>query len=139
LIDSSIWIAYLRPKPAPALVGAVREALDAGEAAIASTVIAEVLTGIRDNAEYALREADFRVLPHLGIDGDAAYTAARIGRALADQGQTAKTIDLLIAAGTIHAGAELWSLHDDQYENIRRILTSRDLRGVGLLRIRWFA
>jgi predicted nucleic acid-binding protein len=139
LIDSSIWIAYLRPKPGTQLAAAVQEALLAGEAAVAAPIIAEVLAGIRDASEYGVRQADFRALAHIGIDGDVGYTAARIGRALADQGKTGKTIDLLIAAGALHAGAELWSLPNDHYENIRRIVSSRELRGIGMLEVRWFA
>jgi len=130
---------YLRPKPDAPLVAAVHEALESGEAAVAAPIVAEVLGGIRDMSEYAVREADFRALAHVTIDGDAGYTAARIGRALAGAGKTAKTIDLLLAAGAIHAGAELWSLRDDHYEEIRRILRTPALRGTGTLHVRWLA
>ena len=139
LIDSSIWISYLRPKPNAALVAAVRLALEKDEGAIAAPIVAEVLAGIRHPSEYALRESDFKALPHIAVDGDAGYTAARIGRALSAAGRRGNTIDTLLAAGAIHAGAELWSLPESHYEGIRKILRTPELRHIGLLQVRWFA
>lgn len=137
LIDSSIWISYLRPQPAARLVAAVHEALKAGEAAVATPIVAEVLAGIRDASEYAARQTDFRALPHVATDGEVGYTAARIGRALAGAGKTSKTVDLILAAASIHSGAELWSLPDEHYEDIRAFLKTRELRDVSPLRVRW--
>jgi len=139
LIDSSIWISYLRPKPNAALVATVRLALEKDEGAIAAPIVAEVLAGIRDPSEYALRESDFKALPHIAVDGDAGYIAARIGRALSAAGRRGNTIDALLAAGAIHAGAELWSLPESHYEGIRKILRTPELRHIGLLQVRWFA
>lgn len=120
-------------------MAAVHRALESGEAAVAAPIVAEVLAGIRDPSEYAVREADFRALAQVAIDGDAGYTAARIGRALADAGKTSKTIDLLLAAGAVQAGAELWSLREEHYEEIRRVLRTPALRGIGILHVRWLA
>ena len=106
---------------------------------MAAPIVAEVLVGIRDASEYTARESDFRALAHVTVEGDAGCTAARIGRALAETGKTAKTIDLLLAAGAIHAGAELWSLRDDHYEEIRRILRTPALRSAGILHVRRLA
>ncbi|HEV2282927.1 MAG TPA: PIN domain-containing protein [bacterium] len=139
LIDSTVWIAYLRPRPDAPLVAAVRRALENDEGAIAAPVVAEVLAGIRDPSEHVIREADFKALPHVAVDGDVGYTAARIGRALNAAGRRGNTIDLLLAAGAIHAGAELWSLPERRYEEIRRILMTPDLRRIGALHIRWLA
>jgi predicted nucleic acid-binding protein len=125
LVDSSVWIAYLRPKPDPRIVNVLHDALEAGEAAVATPIIIEVLSGIRDPAEYEARETDFRTLTHIEIDGEAGYIAARIGKALAEAGEKANTVDLMIAGAAIRSGAELWSLHDDHYQYVQLLLKDR--------------
>lgn len=137
LIDSSVWIAYLRPKPDPRIVEAVRKALAAGEAAIAAPIVIEVLSGIRDPQEYLAREADFRTIPRLDTGGEAAYIAARIGRALAEKGKRGTTVDLLLAGAAIEAGAELWSLPDDHFDDIRSLLKKGDVKVQGPFLLRW--
>ena len=137
LIDSSVWITYLRPGPDPRIVKEVRGALAAGEAAVAAPILVEVLSGIRDPREYNIREADFRVLPHLEVDGEAGYIAAKIGKGLAQAGKTAKTVDLLLAGATIHAGAELWSLPDDHYRDIQSLLKRGEVKVTDAFRVHW--
>ena len=137
LVDSSVWITYLRPKPDPRLVAAIRDALEAGEVAIATPIVVEVLSGIRDPLEYEARETDFRTLTQIEVDGEAGSIAARIGKALAEAGSMGKTVDLMLAGAAIRTGAELWSLYDDHYEEIRRLLKNRTIRVSGTFRIRW--
>ncbi len=137
LIDSSVWIAYLRPKPDPRIVKEVRVALGDGEAAIATPILIEVLSGIRDPHEYRVREADFRALPQIEIDGETGFIAARIGKGLAEVGKTGKTVDLMLAGAVIRAGAELWSLPDDHYQDIQSLLKRGDIKAPGAFRIRW--
>ena len=99
LIDSSVWIAFLHARPDTRIVSAIHRALTNDEAAIAAPVIVEVLSGIRDPDEYAAREADFRALPQIPVDGEASYIGARIGEALASAGKRGKTVDLLLSGG----------------------------------------
>ncbi len=135
LIDASVWVAFLRPRPAPELVDTVRRALEDDEAATAAPVVVEVLSGIRDRQEYAARDEDFRNLHTLPIDGEGAYVAARIGAALARTGNTAKTVDLLLAGAAITAGAELWSLPDAHFGAIARATARGQIRDVAPLRV----
>jgi len=137
LNDSSVWIAYLRPKPDPGIVEAVRSALAAGEAAIAAPIVIEVLSGIHDPQEYVDREADFRALPRVDTGGEAAYIAARIGRALAEKGKRGTSVDLLLAGAAIETGTELWSLPDDHFDVIRSLLKAGDVKVQGSFRLRW--
>lgn len=137
LIDSSVWIAYLRPKPDPQIVEAVRGALAAGEAAIATPIVIEVLSGIRDSREYVAREADFRAIPRLDTGPEAPYIAARIGRALAEKGKRGTTVDLLVAGAAIEADAELWSLPDEHFDEIRLLLKRGDVKVHGVFNLRW--
>ncbi len=137
LIDSSVWIDYLRPSPDVRIVRAVRAALSAGEAAISVPIIIEILSGIRDEKEYAAREAEFRELEQVPVEGEVGFIAARIGEALAEKGKMGKTVDLMLAAATIRAGAELWSLRDEHYEDIQTLLKRGDVPVPGPFRIRW--
>lgn len=137
LIDSSVWITYLRPNPHPHIVEAVRTALAAGEAAIAAPIVVEILSGIRDSREYAARTADFRTMPRLDTGPEAPYIAARIARALAERGKKGRTVDLLLAGSAIEAGAELWSLPDDHFDEIRLLLKSGDVKVQGSFHLRW--
>lgn len=135
LIDSSVWITFLRPRPDTRLVKAVRRALAAGEAAVAAPIVVEVLSGIRDAAEYAVREEEFRSLRSVAVDGEAAFLGARIGEALARAGKTPKTVDLLLAGAAIHSGAELWSLADEHFSWIRTLIDQRGVPVPGPFRL----
>lgn len=139
LIDSSIWVEYLRPRPATRVVRAVHAALTAGEAGVATPIVVEILSGIRDTQEYSAREAELRALRHIPVDGEAGYVAARIGQALADVGKMGKTVDLMLAGAAIRTGAELWSLRDEHYQDIRALIDRGQLRLPVPFRIRWFS
>jgi len=137
LIDSSVWIEYLRPRPDTRVVRAVHSALTAGEAAVATPIVVEILSGIRDAREYSTRESELRSLHHIPVNGEAGYIAARIGQALADAGTMGTTVDLMLAGAAISAGAELWSLRDEHYERIQALISRGDVRVPGPLRIKW--
>jgi len=96
LIDSSVWITYLRPEPDPRIVEAISDALEAREVAIATPIVIEVLSGIREPLECEARETDFRALTQIQIDGEVEYIAAGIGKALAETGSAGKTVDLML-------------------------------------------
>lgn len=128
LIDSSVWISFLRPRPHPRLVRGVRRALATGEAATAAPIIVEVLSGIRDADEYAMREEEFHSLRTVAIDGEAAFLGARIGEGLARMGKMSKTVDVFLAAAAIHIDAELWSLVDDHFKEIQTLINDGDVR-----------
>jgi predicted nucleic acid-binding protein len=139
LIDSSVWIEYLRPRPETRVVRAVHFALTAVEAAVATPIVVEILSGIRDAREYSTREAELLALQHIFVDGDAGYIAARIGQALADAGKMGKTVDLMLAGAAIGVGAELWSLRDEHYEDIQALINRGDIRVPGPFRIKWLS
>jgi predicted nucleic acid-binding protein len=81
--------------------------------------------------------ADFRAMPRLDTGPEAPYIAARIGRALAERGKKGTTVDLLLAGSAIEADAELWSLPDDHFDEIRLLLTRGDVKVQGSFRLRW--
>lgn len=113
VVDSSVWIDYLRGSPTPEterfdfLVG--RRTFLVGD-----LVLCEVLRGFRSEAEARRVEvlfADFAFAPMVGHD--VAIEAARIYRALRGRGIVVrKTIDLLIATFCLLNSHDL--LHADR-------------------------
>jgi predicted nucleic acid-binding protein len=113
LVDSSVWISYLRGRTTPATakleVAAAREPLLIGD-----LILLEVLQGARDEAhaariEQALRQ--YAVVPLL--DGDLAPRAAHNYRKLRELGVTIrKTADIIIGTFCIEHRHAL--LHDDR-------------------------
>jgi predicted nucleic acid-binding protein len=49
LIDSSVWIEFLRPKGSPKIKAKVRDILQMEEAACCGIVMVEILRGLRTN------------------------------------------------------------------------------------------
>lgn len=100
LVDSSVWIAYLRDDGTPA-VDALAGLLDAGaETAITEPVMMELLAGARRPAEFARVEALVNGLPLMRIEPATDYPdAARLYRASAMNGHPIRSLnDCLIAA-----------------------------------------
>ena len=122
LVDSSVWVEYLRPQPDPRIVAALQEVLAADEVAVAAPIVVEILSGIRNPQEYAEREEDFRALPWIALDGEPTCVAARLGAALAASGQKGRTVDLLLAGAAIASGAELWALPEEHFAAMRRLI-----------------
>ncbi len=113
LVDSSVWIGYLRGVSTPQtdkldrLLG--QEPLTMGD-----LILAEVLQGCRDERQFQQVRSRLGALETITISGVAvAIEAARHFRQLRSRGITVrKTIDTLIATRCIMDGYQL--LHDDR-------------------------
>lgn len=118
LLDTSIWVRYLRSRGAESLGTAVREALNAGQVATCWVVKAELLVGARDSAAFAqLLEAlggatDVTLSPEVWVE------AARLGQQLRKLGILVPLPDLLIAQCAISSQRVLWHT-DALFEQIR--------------------
>jgi predicted nucleic acid-binding protein len=75
LIDTSIWVRYLRRDPDPRIVRRVREWLDGGQAAITEVIVLELLPASRTEAEFERLSATLDALHRLMPD-DAIWSAA---------------------------------------------------------------
>jgi predicted nucleic acid-binding protein len=113
LVDSSVWIAYLRGQQTAATAkleaAAAREPLLVGD-----LILLEVLQGARDEAHGARIERGLRQYSLVRLlDPDLASGAARNHRQLRDLGVTVrKTADLIIGTFCIEHRHTL--LHDDR-------------------------
>lgn len=113
LVDSSVWIDYLRGTASPA-ADKLDSLLGAVPLAVGDLIVVEVLQGCASEREFnqvrkALGALDFIVLG----GADVVVEAARNYRKLRSLGVTVrKTIDTIIATRCILSGLEL--LHNDR-------------------------
>ena len=113
IVDSTVWIAYLREDTTPQTVW-----LDANltqqRIGLTDLILCEVLQGISTESQFAAVKREllrFEVFPMGGID--LAIATARNYRILRRKGLTVRrTIDCLIATFCLQQGHRL--LHDDR-------------------------
>lgn len=110
LLDSSVWIEFLRPAGDAGVKARVRSILEREEACCCGIVMVEVLRGAKKEKDFQSLEESLQALPQLPLDEAAASRAARWGFALGRKGTTVPTTDLLIGAAA-HGRAVL--LHRD--------------------------
>ncbi|MHB0876893.1 MAG: type II toxin-antitoxin system VapC family toxin [Anaerolineae bacterium] len=113
LVDSSVWIDYFNGRRTPE-TDYLDDALSIEVIAVGDLVLAEVLQGFRDDAEFeAARQALASFEPVSIVTADTALASAVLYRRLRRQGiSVRKTIDCLIAAYCI--GTDCPLLHCDR-------------------------
>ena len=113
LVDSSVWIAYLRGHRTPA-TAKLEEAVIREPLLVGDLILLEILQGARDDAHAARIERGLRqyaIVPLL--DADLVPRAARNYRKLRELGITVrKTADIIIGTFCIERRHAL--LHDDR-------------------------
>lgn len=117
LVDSSLWVDFLRPDPPSAVRIALTRALTADRVCTVPIVIAEVAQGAPDEEALVELLETFSALHQLTLDGETGGIAARIGFALRRRGHPVPMTDLLIAATAIREKCELWH-RDHHFETI---------------------
>lgn len=112
LVDSSVWIAFLRGAETPE-VGRLAT-LRLGEILVGDLILLEVLQGARDDAHAAMLERDLRRFQLAPLLTDAlAVKAAKNFRTLRARGLTIrKAVDIVIGSFCIETGISL--LHNDR-------------------------
>ena len=122
VVDTTVWIDFLRAN-GTAFDLALGELIGRGEAlAITDLIYCEVLQGIRDQAQFVQVREILGSYPILRMRGLEVFEeAANIYRDCRTRGFTIrKTIDCLIAATCLNAGAELYH-NDRDYDFIARV------------------
>ena len=120
LLDTSIWIHYLRPAGQQELKTTVKNALIEGRVLSCSVVKTEILVGSRDEKSFAKLSKHLEAVPGVSIDGVVWEGAARLGYTLRKKGITIPLSDLLIAEAAMQRGVVLWHA-DNHFEEIRTI------------------
>jgi len=121
LVDSSVWVEFLRATGSPANLR-VRAELEAG-APLACTdpVLMEILAGTRDDADRERLRRLLYGLEFLPVEGPGDYeSAAELYRLCRQKGETPRKLtDCLIAAVAIRNEAELLC-EDSDFDAIAR-------------------
>lgn len=112
LVDSSVWIEYLRPAGSKKVKERLRDILKKGEALCCGVIVVEILRGARNDKDFNLLRDSLLSLPQIPIDGAVIERASKWGYMLDRKGKMASTTDLLIAAAA-YKKARLLHLDSD--------------------------
>jgi hypothetical protein len=111
LIDSSVWIEYLRPSGSPKIKARVRKILESEGAVTCGIIVVEILRGARTEKDFKVLKDSLCSLPAIPINGEVIDRASRWGFLLDRKGKQVPTTDLIIAS-CAHKKARL--LHADR-------------------------
>ncbi len=117
LLDTSVWIHYLRSDGQQELKTAVKNALIEGGVLSCSVVRTEILVCSRDEKSFAKLLEHLKAVPDIPIDGVVWEGAARLGYTLRKKGITIPLPDLLIAEAAMQREVVLWHA-DNHFEKI---------------------
>jgi predicted nucleic acid-binding protein len=123
LVDTSIWVEYLRGREpvASQLERLVRE----GEAALCGPVFAELLAGVRTDADAeALR--DLMGLRFVDVTRPAWKRCGDVARALRGLGERVPLLDVLIGVACAQARISLWT-RDQHFAKLRGAIPELEL------------
>ena len=113
LIDSTVWIDFFHDRPTPHVV-ALQELIENDEdLCLCGVILAEVLQGIRSDADFRKTRDYFESLVLLPMRKETFLQAADIYRSLRKKGVTIrKPVDCMIASVAIEYDVPL--LHNDR-------------------------
>ncbi len=115
LVDTSAWIEFYHPRGSASVKRALSDALEHHDVALIAPVVAELLTGAKDERALRQLQDDLRSLPLLPLGWAEAEAAGRLGRSLARVGRGAPMVDLLVASAAQKHGHEVWHFGDEHY------------------------
>jgi predicted nucleic acid-binding protein len=121
LVDTSAWIAYLRPGDSP-LDEILPQIVRGGRARLCGPVMSELLQGVRDNHQTARLNSLISALPFVEIERSDWLAAGLSLRRLRGQGITVPLSDALIATVAERRALDLLTLdaHFQHFE-IKRL------------------
>ncbi len=127
LIDTSVWSLALRRKPQDlsaserSVVTELTEVIQEGRGRIIGPVRQELLSGIKNLAQFDKLRLTLRAFPDERIDTSDYESAARAGNDCRSKGIVVSTVDILICAVAL---ARQWSIFtmDPDFRNYARVL-----------------
>lgn len=124
LVDTSLWVDYLRGTPAPS-VDALTERLDRNEVLMCGPVAAELLAGRDARGRMQLWET-VSAMPWADLGRVDYFIAGETAAELRTQGRTVPLVDILIAAAAA-TRATLWT-RDRHFERVAELIDQLELR-----------
>lgn len=121
LLDTSVWVRYLRPKGSKLLKEEVREALRERMVSTCWPVKAELLVGSPDDVSFERLRTMLEATWQLPVTDANWFAASQVGYRLRRQGLTVPLPDLLIAEVARARDQVVWHI-DGHFEHIARIL-----------------
>ena len=127
LIDTSVWSLALRRKPEDlstierSVVSELTEVIQEGRGRIIGPVRQELLSGIKNPAQYEKLRLTLRAFPDEPIGTPDYESAAKAGNDCRSKGIGVSTVDILICAVAL---ARRWSVFtmDPDFQNYARVL-----------------
>ncbi len=98
LIDSSVWVEYLRPKGSLKIKEKVKELLGLGVIVSCGIITIEILRGAKNKRDFDELHDSFFSLPHISIDKEVIERASFWGYEMDRKGKIVSTTDLIIAS-----------------------------------------
>ena len=111
LVDSSLWIEYLRPKGSANIKERVRTILQKEEVVSCGIIVVEILRGAKNEKDFESLRDSLMSLPQIPIDDTVIERASKWGFLLDRKGKVVSTTDLIIASAA-YGNALL--LHSDR-------------------------
>ena len=105
LVDSSVWIDYLRSGKLP--LADFESNLIKGEIAICGVILAEILSGVKNEQEAQALKSRLLSLPYLSERKDSFVKAAALYSSLRKSGITIPLSDCIISALAMGNGCRL--------------------------------
>ena len=113
LIDTSAWIAALRPSGLKEMKEKIEILLSEDRAAVSGIIMLELLSGTRAEKEYQDLSEDLEGLHYIPTGEDVWRCSYRLSRSVKKGGLTIPATDLLIASIAITSGCKI--LHLDKH------------------------
>lgn len=130
LVDTSVWSLALRRKPGDlngaerSAIGELTELVKEGRARILGPIRQELLSGIREFAQFEKLRATLRDFPDEPLDTTEYEAAAKASNQCRSKGVVVSAVDILICAVPITRGWSLFST-DTDFKNYGAILPIR--------------
>lgn len=113
LVDTSVWVPFLRKSPLPAVKDEVDRLLAEDRVAIMPMIRLELLGGTKSTKEFERLESRLDALHEIPIDDTTWHTAAELSLKLRQRGKMIPYTDMLIGSAAILADVLL--LHADKH------------------------
>jgi predicted nucleic acid-binding protein len=124
LLDTSVWICYLKAQGWEELKQEVLLALDRQLVHTCWVVRAELLQGARSEVAFEQLDASLAALPQVDLTDQLWLESSRLAFVLRGQGLSLPLTDLLVAQASMTGSLTLWHL-DRHYETIRQYTSLR--------------